>query len=297
MIFEERDWETLLPRIKAGTCTPFLGAAVNFGVLPLGGDIAQDWAAGFQYPLDSRSDLAKVSQYLAINFDPTRPKEMVLDKLDKDKKPFNLNDDSEPLNVLAKLPFPVYLTTNYDDLLFSAIEHHGRSSNRRPVFEVCKWNRSPSIKSSLFKRGSTFKPSAQTPVIYHLHGHKSMLDSLVLTEDDYLDFLVNMSKDINAFLPPRIQEAVTASSVLFVGYGLADTNFRVLFRGLLGNLEAALGKMSVAVQLPYDETNANKEKAEEYITKYFGNIRVRVYWGTAKKFAQELWDRWSKFIA
>jgi SIR2-like domain len=220
--------------------------------------------------------------------------------LDKKQQPFNLNDDSEPLNVLAKLPLPVYITTNYDDLLFAAIEHHGRAVNRKPEFEICKWNQSLGLQPKLFKRGSKFKPSVQTPMIYHLHGHKSVVDSLVLTEDDYLDFLVNMSKDIGGFLPPRIHEAIVGSSILFVGYSLADIDFRVLFRGLLGNLEKALGKMSVAVQLPYNAANRNKDKAEDYITNYFGKItdaQVHVYWGTAKKFAEELWERWRRFNA
>jgi hypothetical protein len=294
IMLEDKDWEILLSRIKVGRCTPFLGAAVNFGMLPLGGSIANDWAAEHGYPLESKSDLPRVAQYLAIKFDPTRPKELVLDKLDQSQKPLDLNDEGEPLNVLAKLPFPVYITTNYDDLLFTAIEHHGRASNRSPQIDICKWNKRMTAKPSLFKRGSKFTPSVQTPVIYHLHGHKSLLDSVVLTEDDYLDFLVSMSRDIDGFLPPRIQEAITGSSVLFVGYSLADIDFRVLFRGLLGNLEAALGKMSVAVQLPYEDANPNKMKAEEYITRYFGNINVRVYWGTAKKFSAELWDRWKK---
>ena len=297
MTLDDKDWDILLTRIRAGMCTPFLGAAVNADLLPLGGSIANDWAVEHGYPLESKSDLAKVAQYLAIKFDPTRPKELVLDKLNKSRKPLDFNDDSEPLNVLARLPFPVYITTNYDHLLFSAIEHHGQSSNRNASFEICKWNNSPSVKPNLFKRGSKFKPSAQTPVIYHLHGHQSVLDSLVLTEDDYLDFLVSMSRDIDGFLPPRIQEAITGSSVLFVGYSLADIDFRVLFRGLLGNLQAALGKMSVAVQLPYESANPNKQKAEDYITRYFDNIKVRVYWGTAKQFARELWDRWRKFGA
>ncbi len=295
MILAEKDWETLLWRIRADRCTPFLGAAVNSGMLPLGGSIANDWSDEHGFPLESKSDLPRVAQYLAIKFDPTRPKELILDKLDKSKKPLDVNDDSEPLNVLAKLPFSVYVTTNYDDLLFSAIEHHGRASSRKPAIEICKWNRSLSVKPNLFKRGSKFIPSTQTPVIYHLHGHKSVLDSLVLTEDDYLDFLVSMSRDIHGFLPPRIQEAITGSSVIFVGYSLADIDFRVLFRGLLGNLEAALAKMSVAVQLPYEDANPNKQKAEEYITRYFGNMNVRVYWGTAKNFTSELWDRWRKF--
>jgi hypothetical protein len=131
MIFEEKDWETLLPRIRAGNCTPFLGAAVNLGVLPLGGEVAQRWATDFKYPPESKSDLSKVSQYLAISSDATRPKEMILEMLDKYKSPFDLNDDAEPLNVLSKLPLPVYLTTNYDDLLFAAINRdvHHRSFN------------------------------------------------------------------------------------------------------------------------------------------------------------------------
>src|SRR5262245_27043509 len=117
MRFEEKDWDILLHRIKAGTCTPFLGAAVNYRILPLGSEIAQGCASesGYDHPHDSLNDLAKVAQYLAIRFDPTRPKELILDTLDKNLKPFDLNDDSEPLNVLAKLPFPVYITTNYDD--------------------------------------------------------------------------------------------------------------------------------------------------------------------------------------
>jgi hypothetical protein len=293
MKIEESDWHILLTRLRAGTCTPFLGAAVNHGILPLGADIARNWANRFDYPLDSKGDLAKVAQYLAIKYDHTHPKELIRLELANAQKPFDFNNDDEPLNVLAKLPLPVYITTNYDDLLCAAIEHHGQASNRKPAIELCKWNKSPALQPLLFKRGSRFKASAETPVVYHLHGHRSVVDSIVLTEDDYLDFLVNMSKDIDSFLPPRIQEAITASSLLFVGYSLANIDFRVLFRGLRGNLEAALEKMSIAVQLPYDNAHPNKLKAEEYVTRYFGDIKVRVYWGTAQQFARELWHRWS----
>jgi hypothetical protein len=91
------------------------------------------------------------------------PKDLVIDKLAKSQKPFNPNDDAEPLNVLAKLPLPVYLTTNYDDLLFAGIRHHGQAWGRIPAFEICKWNESPSIQPDLFERGSNFKPSVQAP--------------------------------------------------------------------------------------------------------------------------------------
>ena len=133
MSFNDKDWEILLTRIKNGTCTPFLGAAVNCGILPMGKEIAEGWASEFGYPLESKSDLSKVAQFVAIEHDPIYPKEKILKRLDESLKPIDFNDDYAPLNVLAKLPFPVYITTNYDDLLYQAIDHHGRRSNRKPV--------------------------------------------------------------------------------------------------------------------------------------------------------------------
>jgi hypothetical protein len=115
MKLEDKDWDILLPRIKKGDCTPFLGAAVNHGILPLGGEIAEDWAANseYDYPLYNKNHLAEVAQFLAIQYDPITPKELMLKKLDQSEGSFNPNDDAEPLNVLAKLPFPLYITTYY----------------------------------------------------------------------------------------------------------------------------------------------------------------------------------------
>ena len=65
---------------------------------------------------------------------------------------------------------------------------------------------------------------------------------------------------------------MAGSSLLFIGYSFADVTLRFLFRGLRGNLEESLNRMSVAVQLPYDNAHPNKEKAEQYITEYFGSM-------------------------
>jgi hypothetical protein len=291
------DWDDLLTRIRTGRCTPFLGAAINEGILPLGKTIAQEWAEAWKYPLDSRSDLAKVAQFVAVSRDASKPKELIIETLANSQKPIDFNDPDEPLNVLAKLPFAIYLTTNYDDLLAQAIEFHGQLSGRRPEIEICRWHDRLKVQPTHFARGSKYVVSEKTPLIYHLHGYRDVVDSLVLTEDDYLDFLVNMSKN-SKFLPPRIEESMTACSVLFIGYSLADIDFRVMFRGLIGKLDRALGRKSVAVQLPYEDAHPNKSKAEEYITNYFHKITtegVRVYWGTAKEFTGELWRRWRAF--
>ena len=128
-------------------------------------------------------------------------------------------------------------------------------------------------------------PQISTPAVYYFHGHKDYLETMVLTEDDYLDFLVRVSRD-QALIPPRIQEAIAGTSLLFIGYGLNDTNFRVIFRGLVEHQKSAK-KLSVTVQLQPGEP-----RVVDYLTKYFGASGLRVYWGSACEFVTELKTRW-----
>jgi hypothetical protein len=55
-----------------------------------------------------------------------------------------------------------------------------------------------------------YSPSPANPLAYHVHGHSQNPSSLVLTEDDYIDFLVNISGDEYG-LPPIIQRAINGS--------------------------------------------------------------------------------------
>jgi hypothetical protein len=289
----EHHWESLLPRIRAGKCTPFLGAGINHGILPGGSDIAKELARKFDYPLKDRSDLARVTQFLAVTRDPMFPKDRILElleeKLEKWQKTVTLPDffraPDEPLGVLADLPLPIYMTTNYDNLMVKALDARQKDPRR----ELCRWNKYVKEKPSVFDSASGFEPTSANPVVFHLHGHDEVPESLVLTEDDYLNFLVNISRQQD-LLPPRIQEALAGTSLLFIGYRLADWDFRVLFRGLVDSMESSLRRISVAVQLPPEDL-----KQQEYLVDYFGNIKVEVYWGTAKEFAAELRDRWSEF--
>ena len=109
----------------------------------------------------------------------------------------------------------------------------------------------------------------------------------MLTEDDYLDFLVFYYSREN-FLPPQIKEAITKNSLLFIGYSLKDWNFRILFRVFKSTLEKSLTRSHVSVQLIPDGLDSSYTL---YLEKYFNKIDVKVYWGTAKNFAKELGDR------
>jgi len=289
---EERDWDLLLRRTKAGKCTPFLGAGACCGALPLGSEIAQEWAQKHCYPLKDSSDLVRVAQFLAVHYDPMFPKEHILDQLFENIEPPDFTEPDEPHGVLADLPLPIYMTTNYDDFMVRAL----KSRNKDPKRELCRWNRLVKDRPCIFESEPGFRPTVANPVVFHLHGHNEVVESLVLTEDDYLDFLVSISRD-QALLPPRIQEALTGASLLFIGYKLADWDFRVLFRGLVMSTEPSLRRISVTVQLlpvPSDAPEATKKRVQKYLDKYFNKMDVRVYWGTAREFSAELRERWEE---
>jgi hypothetical protein len=289
---DEPAWELLLQRIKDGKCTPFLGAGACFGALPLGGEIAQEWAQEHDYPLEDCSDLARVAQFLAVQYDPMFPKEEVLKQFEVVAPP-DFTQPDEPHGVLADLPLPVYMTTNYDDFMVKALE----SRDKDPKRELCRWNQLIKDRPCIFESEPSFRPSVANPVVFHLHGHIEVPESLVLAEDDYLDFLVNISHD-QALLPPRIQQALVDASLLFIGYRLADWSFRVLFRGLIRSTEPTLHRIGVTVQLPpvlIDASESTRQQAQAFSEGYFARMNLRVYWGTSREFSAELRQRWEDY--
>jgi hypothetical protein len=299
---EEPYWDLLLDRIKDGECTPFLGAGACGGVLPLGADIACRWAEEEGYPLDDCTDLARVAQFLAVKYDPMYPKGKLIRQF-RNAVPPDFANPYEPHRLLADLPLPVYITTNYDDFLFQALSRaeYAPGFKKNPVREVCRWNKyirnRLKGRPTLLKQAGYSKINERSPVIFHLHGHAEFAESIVLTEDDYLDFLVNISKDED-LVPPRIQEAMAGTSLLFLGYRLNDWNFRVLFRNVVGYLGKSIARTHISVQLvPVKKgtPDEQKRKAQEYLQRYFGDLKIQVYWGNASDFAKELRDRWDKY--
>lgn len=291
---EETDWELLLRRIRAGKCTPFLGAGANYGVLPLGSEIARSWAHEFGYPLEDEENLARVATYVAVKHqDAMFPKELLLENWFHNPKPPDYTSPYEPHATLASLPLSMYMTTNYDPFMTKALI----AAKKKPHRELCKWNKFIKDSPSIFDKNPSFEPTVEEPIVFHLHGHDGYAESLVLTEDDYLDFLVSISKD-EQLLPHQVRRYLAGTSLLFVGYSLADWSFRVLFRGLVTSVEQSLRRISLTVQLPPasgGDSPANEDEVQNYLSKYFGQIDIRVYWGTAQDFMTELRTRWEAF--
>lgn len=285
-LMDDASWERLIRAIKEGRCTPFIGAGMCYGMLPLGGEIARKWGAEHNYPMSDSYDLIKVSQYLAVTQFPMFPKDEIIGMLSKPTAPPKFSDTNQPHRVLADLPLATYITTNYDDFMAQAL----KSRYRDPKEEICRWNSQIRKQPSLFDEG--YKPTPANPVVFHLHGHLREPYSLVLTEDDYFDFLVNTSQDAQ-IIPPPIQRSFTQTSLLFIGYRLADWNFRVLLQSLMRFMEEGLKRHHIAVMLaPPDIPDGQQQRALDYWNEYYRRLDIQVCWATASDFMTELRARW-----
>ena len=287
---QEADWNRLLRRIQSGKCTPFLGAGACYGALPLGADVAEELAQRYGYPFPDR-DLVRVAQYAAVQSDPNAPKEDVVDILraagpPKYTQPPQFGNSGEPHSVLASLPLPIVITTNYDDFMVRAFKWKLKDARR----EICRWQDILQHVESIFEKDPGYKPTPANPLVFHLHGALDVSESLVLTEDDYLTFLANIAAKPD-LLPEVVQQAFAATSFLFIGYRLGDWNFRILFQTLRARQQFS----SIVVLKPPDETDPNRAAHQAYFEKFYGALDMKVFWGTAREFSSQLDERWATF--
>ncbi len=292
---KDTDWVVLLDRIKNNRCTPILGTGTKSDAQSLRSTIAQEWAGEYDFPLPQGSDnLARVARFVSVKTgDGPFTKGLLVTRLQSEPKP-NFNDPANPYSILAKLPLPVFITTNYDDFMVQALKQADKDVRR----EVCHWNDKGA--SSIFADG--FNPTVANPVVYHFHGWTQDVDSLVVTEDDYFEFLISVSRDKD-LIPPRIEQAMTGSSLLLLGYRLDDWDFRVMFHLLATYLERSTSRTHVAVQIAQlkdEEPEELRRKTQDYLNLYFEKYKrldIRVYWGSCQDFLEELNSRWTKSYA
>ena len=184
----EEDWKVLINRINDKKCTPILGTGMRSRVVTLRSKIAQEWTQEEGYPFEDSNNLARVARFLSLKYDPEYTRRKLVDQMATIKAP-DYNDPNNPYRILADLSLPVYITTGYDDFMFHALKHAEKDVKR----EICRWNRNISDGPTVFIDG--FTPTVANPVVFHFHGVTEELESLVLTEDDYFEFLMNVSKD------------------------------------------------------------------------------------------------------
>jgi SIR2-like domain len=304
----EESWKTLIRQIKKGRCTPFVGAGASAGLVveaddfaaqggnavPTADKMAESLANEYDYPFVDRWDLARVTQYIAVRHNERLlVKEEVVDRIAAVPPP-DFDDPSQPHRLLADLRLPVYVTTNYDDFLAQAIRRSAAVAGTevQPREEICDWGDDEAADPD---ERAVWSATSDRPVVYHLHGHQRDPGSMVLTEDDYLDFLVRAAGR-RRLVPPEIRAAMSSPiSLLFVGYSLQDWTFRVLFRSLIAEVPVPRQVAHISVQLPPESVpEERRDEVLEYLNRYFGAWKISVYWDDVRQFCHELRKRWEE---
>lgn len=283
---QEKDWNRLVRQLKDGECIPFIGAGACAGALPTGGQLARDYADRYDYPFDDRDDLARVMQYAAFEVgDAVDLKRQVAAELSRYRPPHFAAPDS-PHGILAAQPLPLYFTTNYDAFMSEALAQRGR----KPHTAMCPWYRT--------SNDDEVDPRSDAPTVFHLHGAAVDPPSMVLTQEDYLNFLLALAVDEGfderRLIPRKIEPLLTLRPLLFIGYSLKDWSFQVLWKGLSRLFPREERRRHISVQLVdglQDGHPDTRERALKFLDDYFDQQRISVYWGTTNEFCEELNDR------
>lgn len=316
-----RKWPALLNNIQSGRCTPILGPGLTEWLVGSRREIAARWSEQFGYPMDptSRESLPQVAQYLAVDQDPSFMRNKLEEYLraeinrrfgatlpaSHDNLPLDkaisaagtqlaTSPVTETIRALASLPLPIYVTTNPGNLLADALTAVGK----RPVVELCRWNDHVEQIPSIFDtaREPDYRPTPERPLVYHLFGRLSVPDSLVITEDDYFDYLIGVTSR-NDLIPAVVRRSLTDAALLFLGFDLDDWDFRVVFRSIMsregGNRRARYAHVAAQID-PESGRITEADSAKRYLEDYFKGADISIFWGNVADFGRELGQRLPK---
>ena len=312
-------WQALFTKIAAKRCIPFIGPGVTNHLLPSKQELARQLAASYKYPFPDIESLPRVTQFIG-SIDYMEPRDQVVSRLVAQFRK-RMGDAAGPKRMdqtlseaisaakwgtlsrtlfedeihrqLAGLDLPLYLTTNFDNFMTEALQARLDENQKGKVRrEVVPWR-----EKSLDQRNLEPAPTPEAPAVLHLFGTDADLESIVLSEDDHLDYLARISRDNEHFLPENVNSLLARSTLLFLGYGLEDLDFKIITRGLLANIDMKRwGALKVAVQLESSQPDAAKEKeVVEYFKRYFSESKIEIYWGTTLQFMTDLSSRWKEY--
>ena len=243
-------------RISREECNLFLGSAVHCAPPPKS-PYAQGYADCYRLPIGSQlcehladrsSFAALVSdtetgnlQRVALHYESVRSRSELVDEI---KSLVHVGKQPSPIvRALAKLGFPLVITTNYDRLFEQALSFTGT-----PSYDVSIYNPNEEAITRDYEPAPdapTPDPTPQRPFIYKIHGDIECRESIVITDEDYIQFVLRMSTNDTDQEHRRYPIPLTALTcvkkwpTLFIGYSLMDYNLRLLFKTLRWKVDKA----------------------------------------------------------
>jgi SIR2-like domain len=184
------------------------------------------------------------------------------------------------LRTLAEInELKLIVTTNYDRLMERALDDAMRAYKTvvQPIggFDVGKHPELKGLLDELVEYDDL--------ILYKIHGtfQDGGTSALIITEEDYIEFLTVASMKDRG-VPAPIADKLVDSTLLFLGYGLEDWDFRVIFHALIGKLPPREHRKSFAIQ----------RTPSEFWGKYWGHRGVEIYESDIYQFANELAQRY-----
>lgn len=191
----------------------------------------------------------------------------------------------DPLQVLANLPFRVLMTTSPHSFLEAALEKAGK----QPRTTLIRWRADLRnlISGDIAPVPPDEKPEDH-PLVCHLFGLEQYPNSLVLTEDDYLDFVrdVNLQRgNANSDSVPGEVRKALSSDLLVLGFSLKSWAFRALYAGLIKSDDTRKEKRGICVQLPPSNIDSELTYLRDYLQR---DARFDVEWQALSDYAIQL---------
>jgi hypothetical protein len=327
---DKEPYEELSMSLQNEICTPIVGPSVLEPIWGMPRVVAREWAEIRGFPLAPyRSDeLASVAQYLARRrngianrafvaqtwlatmegllskqwpdlagqidgFAGLRPAQRVA-RLVSDAGVRLRQNEFDPFRLLARLPVDVYLTATPDPLLADAL----RDAHRKPIVEYARWTDALKLNPRTFDEADKNQSiSRARPLVFHLFGTLDEPDSMVLTEDDFFDYLIHVVQDTNnTAIPGIVRAAWSKNALMLLGFDLDDWTFRALYRAIIyepgHSLRRTQRALSAAVQLtPEEDRNLRPQSALEYLERAFNSESITLSWSEPQEFLREVWQR------
>lgn len=327
-------------QIRASGCTPVISNQLVLDMIFGKNGVARALATELAYPFADDHILSRVAQYLRIKEERTdlakwkyleflkrhlvdleqararleqsraNADQDALDRIKEQLKRLHFTDlacehlqcfncggepPDNPLSILARLEIPVYLTTCHHCFLEKAL----RLFRKEPRTEVYRWHDYLKLPPQ-FQVDLRYEPSVGTPLVYHLQGIEDIPASLVLTEDDHLDFLVSIRRDFDnpEVTPASVRTAVTTSVLLLLGYDIRGWDLRTVLKGFIEESQQhPLHPLGVAIQIDPDDRDAGTiavQKWHEYLESFFKTVQIEVFWDSTENFMAALWRELEK---
>jgi hypothetical protein len=265
----EAEIEYMAEAIQQRKCILFLGSAIHapapadskyvypsIQCPPIGGQLSELLARECSYPEQDRWNLQRVAWY----YEHIRKFRSLL--VDEVKSAVHTGRQPSPvLRGLARLGFPLVITTNYDQLYERSLDLLAQEQARcggmaeqdaakvKANYDKCVYSPSGTLRT----RDCEAEPNSESPYLLKIHGDVDYPESIVITDEDYIQFVLRMG-DKHPYHPvgKNVRTHLLKWPTLFIGYRLSDYNLRLLFKTLRWKIDAAQIPPTYAVDLQPD---------------------------------------------